>query len=57
MALVECPECGKQISDHGFTCPHCGYERRVIEAHVLVKVIIGFGFVGAALYVWWTYYI
>ncbi len=25
MALISCPECGKQISDSTPTCPHCGY--------------------------------
>lgn len=24
MALIECKECGKQISDKATTCPHCG---------------------------------
>lgn len=25
MALINCPECGKQISDKVKACPHCGY--------------------------------
>ncbi len=25
MALITCPECGKEISDKVRTCPHCGY--------------------------------
>lgn len=25
MALISCPECGKQISDTTPSCPHCGY--------------------------------
>lgn len=25
MALINCPECNKQISDQAKTCPHCGY--------------------------------
>ena len=24
MALINCSECGKQISDKAITCPHCG---------------------------------
>lgn len=24
MALINCYECGKEISDRAFTCPHCG---------------------------------
>lgn len=25
MALISCPECGKQISETTPSCPHCGY--------------------------------
>ena len=25
MALIECPECKKEISDKAKECPHCGY--------------------------------
>lgn len=25
MALVKCPECGKEISNSANKCPHCGY--------------------------------
>lgn len=25
MALIECPECGKEISDKAIQCPNCGY--------------------------------
>jgi len=24
MALINCPECGKEVSDKAYTCPHCG---------------------------------
>lgn len=24
MALITCPECGKQVSSNAMTCPHCG---------------------------------
>lgn len=26
MALITCPECGKQISETTPSCPHCGYQ-------------------------------
>ena len=26
MALVTCPECGKDISDSAITCPNCGFD-------------------------------
>lgn len=25
MALIKCPECGKEISDKAIACPHCGF--------------------------------
>lgn len=25
MALIKCPECGREISDKALCCPHCGY--------------------------------
>ena len=25
MALMQCPECGGQVSDQAAACPHCGY--------------------------------
>lgn len=28
MALINCPECGKEISDQVKVCPHCGYPIR-----------------------------
>lgn len=31
MALINCPECGKEISDQAATCPNCGHPQRVPE--------------------------
>ena len=28
MALIKCPECGKDVSDTANSCPHCGYNLR-----------------------------
>ena len=28
MALIKCPECGKEISDQADKCPSCGYTIR-----------------------------
>lgn len=33
MALIKCPECGKEISDMAKACPECGYElKQNVEA-------------------------
>jgi len=29
MALIECPECGNQVSDTALSCPACGYQMAV----------------------------
>lgn len=28
MAIIECKECGREISEQAKTCPHCGYQNR-----------------------------
>ena len=33
MALIECPKCGKQISDLAKTCTYCGYSLKEPESH------------------------
>ena len=25
MALIKCPECGKEVSDKAAACPNCGF--------------------------------
>lgn len=25
MSMIECPECGKEVSDNAVMCPNCGY--------------------------------
>lgn len=32
MALIDCPECGGQVSDRAPTCPHCGVPIAVASA-------------------------
>ena len=40
MALINCPECGKEISDKANACPNCGYktkkEIQVNKKHIIV---------------------
>jgi len=48
MALVKCPECGKEISDTAKSCPNCGY---VFKKKGTSKTIIRFVAVVAAIIV------
>ena len=32
MALIKCPECGKNMSDKAKSCPHCGYTKNNSES-------------------------
>ena len=32
MAIILCPECGKEISDQAISCPHCGMPMEKINA-------------------------
>lgn len=34
MALIKCPECGKEISDTTPSCPHCGYQLSTVTSTV-----------------------
>jgi len=31
MALIKCPECGREVSDQAVACPECGYPIRKVE--------------------------
>jgi len=37
MVLVECPECGKRISDKALSCPDCGYPTAQPPAQLIPK--------------------
>lgn len=37
MALIKCPECGKEISDQAKTCIHCGAPLNVENGVVKIK--------------------
>lgn len=44
MALIKCPECGKEISDKSKQCIHCGYpleEQEQIQNQLYDVVIVG----------------
>ena len=43
VALINCPECQKRISDRAFSCPNCGYQLN-IEYAPYKRPIPGRGF-------------
>ncbi len=34
MALINCPECNREISDKAKSCPHCGFQQKSADIHV-----------------------
>lgn len=40
MALVQCPECGKEISDQAISCPRCGYVMKTEEDAISVATTL-----------------
>ena len=38
MAIIFCPECGKEISDTNKKCPHCGFKLPKIKKSVNKKM-------------------
>ena len=53
MALIQCPECNKEISDSTNTCPHCGFKLKSKRDNKkwLIPVIVGAVIVVVALVV------
>jgi hypothetical protein len=47
MALIQCPECGKEISDTVKECPNCGYQLKKSKQKkfIVIMVIIAFALV------------
>lgn len=37
MALIKCPECGKEISDKAKVCPNCGIPMAVKNENVMIR--------------------
>ena len=50
MALIRCPECGKEISDSAQVCPNCGCKTELGNQNEIMKtsllVDIGFTVLG-----------
>ena len=47
MALINCPECGKEMSDSVKKCPHCGY--KIKSSKGMNKVLLAVIIVGVCL--------
>ena len=39
MALIKCPECGKEISDNASKCPNCGNPMYVKKKHSPLGIV------------------
>ncbi|EFY06681.1 zinc ribbon domain-containing protein [Succinatimonas hippei] len=40
MALIKCPECGKEVSSTSFVCPNCGKELRKPKRSFIGKIFL-----------------
>lgn len=47
MAMIPCPECGKEMSDSSGVCPSCGYQRvaskqqkKLIKIAIILQIIV-----------------
>ncbi|MCJ7837482.1 zinc ribbon domain-containing protein [Cuneatibacter sp. NSJ-177] len=41
MALIQCPECKEEISDHAKKCPHCGYPIKKTSRNLAIFIFSG----------------
>ncbi|VXC20959.1 conserved hypothetical protein [Luteimonas sp. 9C] len=41
MALVQCRECGREISDRALACPQCGDPRRMASSSRGIRILLG----------------
>ncbi len=39
MALINCPECGREISSSAPSCPHCGAKISSLASDILLLVL------------------
>ena len=53
MALIKCPECGKEISDKAKACPECGYKMKKSKKKfipILIFVLLVVACVGLLIF-------
>ncbi|PBS11455.1 hypothetical protein CMZ82_14540 [Lysobacteraceae bacterium NML93-0792] len=41
MALVQCKECGREISDRAIACPQCGDPKRMASSSKGILILLG----------------
>lgn len=41
MALVQCRECGREISDRAIACPQCGDPKRMASSSRGIRILLG----------------
>lgn len=51
MALIQCPECKKEISDHAKKCPHCGYPIKKTSRNLAIFIFCSILIISGAI-VW-----
>lgn len=39
MALIKCPECGKEISDTAKSCPNCGHKTKKLDKRIIIAIV------------------
>lgn len=52
MALVACPECGKQVSTEARTCPHCGSPTPLAAKWAQFRIVTGVVLLVLAIIIW-----
>lgn len=49
MALIKCPECGKEVSDTSYKCPNCGFvlnePKRSIAGNIFKFLFVALNFI------------
>ena len=46
MALIKCPECGREVSDRAGNCPQCGFPLSSLRTDGIVTIKIANGLAG-----------
>ena len=56
MALIDCHECGKKISDEASTCPGCGCPTKYAQEEKIYGCISGcLLLLGFSIFSWWGF--